>query len=87
MNDQKDTGIAYILLVLGGYLGLHRFYLKKIGTGILYLFTGGLFAIGIIYDLITLSSQVQVYNATMTNQAQANQRAQNAGDNQTNQNS
>lgn len=50
-----------------GALGLHRFYLGKIGSGAVWLFTGGLLGIGAIYDFFTLPRQVQdanlLYNA------------------------
>ena len=60
----KSKGTAYILWVVGlfGILGLHRFYIGKIGTGILWLFTGGLFGIGSLIDLFTLGSKVDQYN-------------------------
>ena len=48
----KNKWIAFLLCFFGGFLGLHRFYVGKIGTGILYLFSVGLFGIGIILDLI-----------------------------------
>jgi TM2 domain-containing membrane protein YozV len=59
-----STGIAYLLWCLGGFgaLGLHRFYLGKIPTGILWACTGGLGMIGSIYDFFTLSRQVQEAN-------------------------
>ncbi len=59
-----STSIAYILwLVSGcGALGFHRFYLGKIGSGILYMVTGGLFGIGALYDLITIPGQVREAN-------------------------
>ena len=55
-----STFIAYLLWFLSGCgaLGFHRFYLGKIPTGILWMCTGGLFAIGSIYDLFTLPGQV-----------------------------
>jgi hypothetical protein len=59
-----STGIAYLLWLLGGFgaLGLHRFYLGKIPTGILWACTGGLGMVGAIYDFFTLSRQVQEAN-------------------------
>lgn len=56
-----SVGMAYLLWFpsLFGLAGLQRFYLGKIGTGLLYLFTGGLFGIGTLYDAITLPAQVR----------------------------
>jgi predicted transcriptional regulator len=45
-----------------GVCGLHRFYMGKIGTGILWTFTGGLFGFGLIYDAITMRQQVKEVN-------------------------
>jgi TM2 domain-containing membrane protein YozV len=59
----KSKGIAYLLWFFLGVFGIHKFYLDKIAVGIIYLLTGGLFLIGWIYDLFTLGSQVDVYNA------------------------
>ena len=55
---KKDPTIAWLLLVFVGLLGLHRFYLGKWGTGLLWLFTAGLFGIGWIYDLFTWNEQL-----------------------------
>jgi TM2 domain-containing membrane protein YozV len=59
-----STGIAYLLWFLSGFgaLGLHRFYLGKIPTGILWMMTGGLCMIGSIYDFFTLQKQVREAN-------------------------
>ena len=57
-----DYSLAWILLTFLGFFGLHRFYLGKIGTGILWLLTFGLFSIGWLYDFCTLNSQVSERN-------------------------
>ena len=57
-----DYTVAWILLTFLGVFGIHRFYLGKWGTGILYLLTLGLLGIGIIYDFWTLNSQVSERN-------------------------
>ena len=56
--------IAYLLWFVGGCgaLGLHRFYLRKPGTGLIWLCTGGLAMVGSIYDFLTLSRQVSDAN-------------------------
>jgi TM2 domain-containing membrane protein YozV len=59
----RSKGIAYLLLIFFGLIGVHKFYLGKVGVGILYIFTGALFGIGWIYDLFTLGNQVDIYNA------------------------
>lgn len=56
--------LAYFLWLISGCgaLGFHRFYLGKIGTGILYALTGGLGMVGSIYDFFTLPGQVREAN-------------------------
>jgi len=60
----KDYSVAWILLTFLGVFGVHRFYLGKWGTGILYLVTLGVFGIGLIYDFWTLNSQVSELNVS-----------------------
>lgn len=57
-----DYSVAWILLVLLGVFGIHRFYQGKILTGLLYLVTGGFFLIGWLYDLLTLNGQLDELN-------------------------
>ena len=54
MGRQKNKWVAIVLCLLLGYFGGHKFYEGKIGMGILYLFTAGLFLIGVIVDFIAL---------------------------------
>ena len=55
--------VAWILLTFLGLFGIHRFYMGKWITGILYLLTGGLFLIGYVYDYWTLNDQLTVLNS------------------------
>lgn len=59
-----NLSIAYFLWFISGFgaLGFHRFYLGKIGTGILWFLSGGLGGVGCIYDLVTLPRQVREAN-------------------------
>lgn len=61
-----DYSVTWILLTFTGILGLHRFYMGKVLTGLIYLVTGGLFAVGILYDFWTLNDQVTMVNAERT---------------------
>lgn len=62
VRGPKDYDAAWLLLVFLGVFGLHRFYLGKWITGIVYLLTGGIFLLGIIYDFWTLNAQVSEAN-------------------------
>ena len=63
-TGQIDFNIAWVLLTFFGLLGLHRMYMGKWITGILYLLSGGLVGIGIIYDFWTLNDQITLINAS-----------------------
>ena len=54
ITSSKSKIIALLLCVFLGEFGIHRFYVGKIGTGLLYLFTVGLFGIGWIIDLVKI---------------------------------
>ncbi|MGC1273232.1 MAG: TM2 domain-containing protein [Planctomycetaceae bacterium] len=57
-----DYTVAWILLTFLGLLGVHRFYLGKWITGLIWLLTGGLFLLGYLYDYWTLNEQVDEKN-------------------------
>ena len=52
----KSRWAAFFLCHFLGVIGIHRFYAGKVGTGILYFFTGGLFGIGALVDLIVIAT-------------------------------
>ena len=58
-----DYTVAWILLTFLGILGIHRMYLGKWITGILYLLTCGLLGLGYLYDYWTLNDQVTLINS------------------------
>ena len=58
----KDYDLTWILLTFLGWLGIHRFYMGKWLTGILYLVSAGLFGIGILWDFLTLNEQLSDVN-------------------------
>ncbi len=61
-SGSHDYTVAWVLQTFLGPLGIHRFYLGKWGTGLLWLFTGGLFGLGYAYDFLTLNEQVDAAN-------------------------
>jgi len=58
-----DYTLAWVLLTFLGVLGIHRFYLGKWVTGLLYLVSGGLVGLGLLYDYWTLNATVSESNA------------------------
>lgn len=54
-ESKKNKTVALLLCIFLGYLGIHRFYVGKIGTGLLYFFTCGLFLVGWIADIISIA--------------------------------
>lgn len=50
----KNKWVALLLCLFLGFIGAHKFYEGKIGMGILYIFTFGLFGIGLLIDFIAI---------------------------------
>ncbi|WP_438767730.1 NINE protein [Kushneria sp. TE3] len=57
-RGSRSYTITWILLTFLGALGIHRMYMGKWITGVIYLLTGGLFLLGVLYDFWTLNDQL-----------------------------
>jgi TM2 domain-containing membrane protein YozV len=57
-----DYTLAWAFLTFLGVFGMHRLYMEKWITGIIFLLTGGLLGLGLLYDLWTLNGQVDETN-------------------------
>ena len=64
-----DYSVAWILQTFCGALGIHRIYMGKWVTGLIYMFTGGLAFIGVLYDYCTLNGQISGINAKQRSQS------------------
>lgn len=47
---------TFLLCLLLGFFGVHRFYVGRTGSGVLWLLTGGILAVGWIYDLVMIAT-------------------------------
>jgi len=62
-SGEIDYTVGWVLLTFLGLFGIHRFYMGKWLTGIVYLLTGGILGIGYLYDLWTLNDQISLINS------------------------
>ena len=46
--------VLFLVCFFFGVLGVHRFVVGRFLSGLLYLFTAGLFGIGVIVDLVCI---------------------------------
>lgn len=60
-----DYNVGWILLTFLGVFGVHRFYMGKWLSGLVWLLTGGLFAVGWLYDYWTLNEQIDELNGEL----------------------
>jgi TM2 domain-containing membrane protein YozV len=72
MADDADTRyqpgevsytVGWVLLTFLGVFGIHRFYMGKWLTGLLYLLTGGVLLLGVLYDYWSLNEQIDELNS------------------------
>ncbi len=54
LASPKSKTTALLLCIFFGVMGFHRFYVGKVGTGLLYIFTGGIAGLGTLVDLIKI---------------------------------
>ena len=75
-ENKKRKIITFVLCLFFGMYGVHKFYQKKIGLGILYLFTLGIFGFGWLVDTILLlidltkPEDVQAHDSTQPSELQ-----------------
>ncbi|HSH47382.1 MAG TPA: TM2 domain-containing protein [Halomonas sp.] len=58
-----NYSLAWLLLTFLGAFGIHRFYMGKWLSGLVYLVTLGLFGVGVLYDFWTLNDQISLAHA------------------------
>lgn len=62
VDGPYDYNVSWLLLTFLGIFGVHRFYLGRWISGLIYLVTGGLFFLGVLYDFFTLNETVSELN-------------------------
>ncbi len=63
-TGRVDYTVAWVLLTFLGLFGVHRMYMQKWFTGIIYLLTGGVLGLGYLYDFLTLNNQITIVNSS-----------------------
>jgi TM2 domain-containing membrane protein YozV len=63
LAGDKNYNVAWILMTFLGIFGIHRLYLGKWFTALIWFLTGGLFLLGYLYDFWTLNEQIDEVNA------------------------
>lgn len=56
-KSEKDFIVTLLLSIFLGVFGIHRFYAGKVGTGLIWLFTLGVFGFGYIADIVIITAQ------------------------------
>lgn len=53
-ESPKSRLVAFLLCTFLGVIGVHRFYVGKVGTGIVWILTFGCFGIGVLIDWVMI---------------------------------
>ena len=61
-EGRKSYVTAYAFLFHWGILGIHRFYLGRYISGVVWLLTGGLFGIGVFFDIFLTGAYIRFWN-------------------------
>ena len=59
---KKNKWVAFFLCLFFGVLGIHKFYEGRVLLGLLYIFTVGLFGVGVVIDLVVLFFKPRRYH-------------------------
>ena len=73
-RERRKDPMTVLLLTLAGFVGIagiNRFFLEKVGTGLLYLLTGGLCLVGTIIDAVNYKGQAMRYNRRQADEVAA----------------
>lgn len=70
----KSRGVYILLAFLLGYLGAHKFYVNKVGTGVLYLILLSLSWLVIPLIILTIAVFVDIVSALMDSDDEFNSR-------------
>ena len=60
-----NYSMAWLLLTYLGFFGVHRFYMGKWISAIIYFLTGGIMGFGVLYDFWTLNEQISIINSNI----------------------
>jgi TM2 domain. len=52
--SHKSYAVTLVLAIFSGFAGFHRFYVGKVGTGLLWFLTAGMFVFGWLIDIFTV---------------------------------
>ena len=54
IKSEKSWTVTLLFAIFLGVFGIHRFYAGKVGTGLIWLFTGGVLGLGWIIDILLI---------------------------------